>query len=127
MESYPPLPAPAKPPVSPLRWIGLVAWTAAFALLVQLMQNAWIYAPIPGTRVWLGAGVSALLHVMMIILLLVSWRLAHVGEFRAHGRIQTTVVMVSSKVPTTLDGRRMCSGHTHVADHLRAAFPSDIR
>lgn len=95
METYSPLPAPIKPPTSPLRWIGLALWIAAAALLFQLMQTMALYQPIPGTRLWLGAGLSAAAHAVMIALLLASWRLARIGDFRTHGRIQTAIVMAN--------------------------------
>jgi hypothetical protein len=75
--------------------IGFALWIAAILVMMPMMGESWLFALAPGTRIWLGAGLTALAHVIMLAALLLAWRGAHVGEFRTHGRVMTTLVLIN--------------------------------
>ena len=95
MQSPKPAPKPARPLISTIGWIGFLVWVASAFVLLQLLNTFQLKAPIPGTRIPLGAGLNALAQVIMIVSLLFGWRAARARKFRRHGRVQTTVVMVN--------------------------------
>ncbi|HEY4688877.1 MAG TPA: DUF420 domain-containing protein [Anaerolineae bacterium] len=92
---HPSTPKPAKPLISPLGWIGIVLFLVAAFILLQLSNSFQLKAPIPGTRIPLGAGLNAVAQVGMIIALLFGWRFARARNFRRHRRTQTTVVLIN--------------------------------
>jgi uncharacterized membrane protein YozB (DUF420 family) len=94
-QSDPTLYIPVRPPRSYVGVTGFVLWIAAILFLMPMMGESWLFATLPGTRIWLGAGLAALAHVIMLVTLLVGWRLAHRGEFRTHGRVMTTIVLIN--------------------------------
>ncbi|HJW84591.1 MAG TPA: DUF420 domain-containing protein [Anaerolineae bacterium] len=93
MQSPKPAPKPARPLISPIGWIGLLVWVASALVLLQLLNSFQLKAPIPGTRIPLGAGLNAIAQVIMMVSLLIGWRAARAKQFRRHRRVQTTVVM----------------------------------
>src|SRR3990172_12219003 len=95
MQSPPPAPKPARPLISAIGWVGLLAWLLAAFILLQLLNSFQLRAPLPGTRIPLGAGLNAIAQVVMIVSLLIGWRAARGKKFRRHRRVQTTVVMVN--------------------------------
>lgn len=95
MQPDPTLYVPASPPRSYAGLIGFVLWIAAILIMIPMMGQTWLFMQVRGTRIWLGAGLSAVLHVIMLIALLTAWRWAHIGEFRAHGRVMATIVLLN--------------------------------
>ncbi|HLF29046.1 MAG TPA: DUF420 domain-containing protein [Anaerolineae bacterium] len=95
MEASKPAPKPAKPLISGLGWIGIILWIGAAVILFILLSNFQLRAPLPGTRIPLGAGLNAAAQVVMIIALSFGWRFARIKDFRKHRRTQTTVVLVN--------------------------------
>ena len=95
MQASTPAPKPAKPLISALGWVGIILWIIAAVILFLLLSSFQLKAPIPGTRIPLGAGLNAVAQVIMIVALLFGWRFARIKDFRKHRRTQTTVVMVN--------------------------------
>lgn len=84
-----------RPLISSLGWIGIVLFLAAAFVLLQLLNSFQLKAPMPGTRIPLGAGLNAAAQVVMIVALLFGWRFARAKDFRKHRRVQTTVVLIN--------------------------------
>jgi len=95
MQASTPAPKPAKPLISALGWVGIILWIIAAVILFLLLSSFQLKAPIPGTRIPLGAGLNVVAQVIMIVALLFGWRFARIKDFRKHRRTQTTVVMVN--------------------------------
>ncbi len=95
MQQSTPVPKQTRPLISALGWVGIILWVAAAIVLFVLLGNFQLKAPLPGSRVPLGAGLNALAQIVMIAALLLGWRFARVKDFRKHRRVQTTVVLIN--------------------------------
>ena len=95
MQQSTPAPKRARPLISALGWLGIILWVAAAIVLFVLLGNFQLKAPLPGSRIPLGAGLNALAQIVMIAALLLGWRFARANDFRKHRRVQTTVVLVN--------------------------------
>lgn len=84
-----------KPLISVLGLIGIALWGIAFIVLLQLLNSFQLRAPIPGSRIPLGAALNMAAQVIMFLALLLGWRFARIKDYTKHARVQTTVVLVN--------------------------------